>query len=255
MSVRRRAWLVFASVLLATPVAAQPKPQAIQAAAIAKAAGHPGPLRVEPESTSELSKGFGTPLWAVGVDSADGSFGHVSVLLVHRGTFLTEAMSKSLAASAAAPVETAAAIRADLQGQADRAQDPRDRTRLQQQIQELDAIVARGPITQRLALPNGKVGYGTMLGYSASGATFVTALPSPDDQYELLVATGASLEGEHRTPTAASADYEKAMRERPLQTSEAIAQAIYTALFASKPDEGRKTKDEGQGGAGGGAKK
>ena len=94
-----------------------------------------------------------------------------------------------------------------------------------------------------------------MLGYSASGATFVTALPSPDDQYELLVATGASIEGEHRTPTAASADYEKAMRERPLQTSEAIAKEIYTALFASKPDEGRKTKDEGQGGAGGGAKK
>ena len=45
------------------------------------------------------------------------------------------------------------------------------------------------------------------------------------------------------------------MRERPLQTSEAIAQAIYAALFAGKPDERQRTKDEGPGGAGGGAKK
>lgn len=229
-------WLLLAGFLLAAPAAAQPRPQAIQAAAIAKAAGHPGPLRVEPESTSELSKGFGAPLWAVGVDSADGSFGHVSVLLVHRGSFLTEAMGQSLAAAAAAPKETAAAIRADLQGQAERAHDARERARLQQQLQELDAIAARGPITQRLTLPNGRVGYGTMLGYSAAGATFVTALPSPDDRYELLVATGASLEGEHRTPTARSADYERAMRERPLQASEAIALAIYRDLFPpSKP--------------------
>ena len=235
-------------LLLAAAAIAQPQPTVIQPAAIAKASGHPGPLRVEPESTSELAKGFGTPVWAVGVDSADGSFGHVSVLLVHHGTFLTEALQQSLAAAAASPAEAAAGIRADLQSQIQTAHDEHERTRLQHQLAEVEAVTANGPISQRLTLPNGRVGYGTMLGFSAGGATFVTALPSPDDQYELLVATGASLEGERRTPNEKSGDYEREMREHPLQVSEAIAQAIYAELYPppARRDEGRKTNDEGQ---------
>lgn len=238
--------LVLAGVLAASTAAAQPPPNVIQPAAIAKASGHPGPLRVEPESTSELAKGFGTPVWAVAVDSADGSFGHVSVLLVHRGTFLTEPLQQSLAAAAASPAAATAGIRADLQGQIQTANDERERTRFQHQLAEVDAVTANGPITQRLALANGRVGYGTMLGFSAGGATFVTALPSPDDQYELLVATGASLEGERRTPSEKSADYERAMREHPLQVSEAIAQAIYAELYPppATKDQGQKTKGE-----------
>lgn len=221
--------------LLATAAVAQPQPALIQGAHIATASGHPGPLRVAPESTSELSKGFGAPVWAVGVDSADGSFGHVSVLLVRRGTFLNEPLQQSLAAAAAQPKEAAAAIRADLQSQIQTAHDERERTRLTQQLHEVEAVTANGPITQRIELPNGRVGYGTMLGFSAAGGTFVTALPSPDDQYELVVATGASLEGEHRTPTAQSAAYEQAMRSKPLQVSEAIAQAIYRDLYPPPP--------------------
>lgn len=220
-----------ALMLLAAAAIAQPQPTVIQPAAIAAAAGHPGPLRVEPESTSELSKGFGAPLWAVGVDSADGSFGHVSVLLVRRGSYLTDALRQRLAAAAAAPKETAAAIAADLRAQIGTAHDQRERARLERQLAEVEAVAAGGPITQRLVLPDGTVGYGTMLGFSAGGATFVTAFPSPDDAYELVVATGASLEGERRTPSATSADYERRMREHPLQVSEAIAQAIYAQLF------------------------
>jgi len=225
-------WLGWMATLgSGTACAAEPQPNAIDAAAVAKAAGHPGPLHIAPESTSELAKGFGTPLWALGIESPDGSFGHVSVLLVHRGTFLTEPLQNSLSAAAAAPEETAAAICEDLKGQIQRAHDDRERARLTLQLQEVEAITAKTPITQRLALPNDRVGYGTMLGFSAGGATFVTALPSPDDQFELLVATGASLEGEKRKPTEKSAAYEKAMRERPLQVSEAIAQAVYKDLF------------------------
>lgn len=228
-------------LLVAAAAIAQPQANVIQPVAIARASGHPGPLRVEPESTSELAKGFGTPVWAVGIDSADGSFGHVSVLLVHRGTFLTEALQPSLAAAAAAPAEAAAGIRADLQGQIQTANDERERTHLQHQLQEVESVTANGPITQRLALANGRVGYGTMLGFSAGGATFVTALPSPDDQYELLVATGASLEGERRTPNEKSAAYDRAMREHPLQVSEAIAQAIYAELYPPQsPTEGHR---------------
>lgn len=234
--------LRLAVLLVAAAAVAQPQPALIKAADIAAAAGHPGPLRVEPESTSELSKGFGAPLWAVGVDSADGSFGHVSVLLVRRGTYLTDALQQSLAAAAAQPKETAAAIRADLQSQIQTAHDARERTRLTQQLHEVEAVTANGPITQRIQLANGRVGYGTMLGFSAAGGTFVTALPSPDDQYELVVATGASLEGEHRTPTAESGAYEQAMRARPLQVSEAIAQAIYQDLYPPPPTPGATEK-------------
>jgi hypothetical protein len=219
------------ALLLAAALVAQPAPNRIDAAAIAAAARHPGPLRVETESTSELSKGFGTPLWAVGVDSADGSFGHVSVLLVQRGTFLTPAMQQRLADAAARPQETADAIRADLQAQMALAHDERERSRLQRHLEEVEAAARSGPITQRIALADGRVGYGTMLGFSAAGGTFVTALPSPDDRYELVVATGGSLEGEHRTPNEKSAAYEQALRERPLQVSEAIARAIYNDLF------------------------
>lgn len=244
---------LLAIALCAGAVVAQPPSTRIEAASVAAASKHPGPLRVEPVATSELSKGFGTPLWAVGIDSADGSFGEVSVFMVARGSFLTAPMRERLAAAAAAPKETAAALRADLEGQAGRAHDARERARLEGQLKEFDAIAATGPITQALKLPGDKVGYGTLLGFSASGATFVTALPSPDDQFELVVATGASLEGEHRTPTAASAEYERQLREHPLQVSEAIAQAIYGDLFAGGAtssgasgieDEGSKMKDK-----------
>jgi hypothetical protein len=247
-------WAAAVGVLCSRVSAAEPpQPTVIEAAAVARAAGHPGPLHVAPESTSELAKGFGTPLWAVGIESPDGSFGHVSVLLVHRGTFLTKSLEPSLAAAAAAPEQATQAIREDMQGQIERAHAEKERTRLTLQLREVEEITAKGPITQRLALPNDRVGYGTMLGFSAGGATFVTALPSPDDQYELLVATGASLEGEKRTPNDKSAAYEQAMREHPLQVSEAIAQVVYKELFGgaerkvegSKKDEGSKAKDEG----------
>lgn len=234
---------LLAVALFAVAADAQPPSTLIQAASIAAASKHPGPLRVEPVATSELSKGFGTPLWAVGVDSSDGSFGEVSVFMVPRGSFLTEPMRERLAASAKAPADTAAALRADLAGQLKRTDDARERTRLEGQLKEFDAIAATGPITQALKLPGDRVGYGTLLGFSASGATFVTALPSPDDQFELVVATGASLEGEHRTPTAASAEYERQLREHPLQVSEAIAQAIYKDLFSpQRPTEAPREK-------------
>ncbi len=242
-------WAAVLSVLGGRIAVAADQPQwtVMDATAIAKAAGHPGPLHIAPESTSELAKGFGTPLWAVGIESSDGSFGHVSVLLVHRGTFLTPSLEPSLAAAAAAPEQAAKAIKEDMQGQIDRAHDEKERTRLTLQLREVDEITAKGPITVRLPLPNDRTGYGTMLGFSAGGGTFVTALPSPDDQYELLVATGASLEGEKRTPNEKSAAYEQAMRERPLQVSDAIAQAVYKELFggAETKREGPKAKDEG----------
>jgi hypothetical protein len=224
-----------------------PSSTAIKPAAVAAAAKHPGPLRVEPEATSELSKGFGTPLWAVGIDSHDESFGHVSVFLVARGSFLTESMRTGLAAAATAPKETATALRADLVAQLQRATESRERVRLEGQLKEFDAVAATGPITQRLELPGGKIGYGTMLGFSASGATFITVLPSPDDQYELVVATGASIEGEHRVPNPASAEYERLLREHPLQISEAIAQAVYKELFADGTGSqgGSRIKDQG----------
>ena len=147
----------------------------------------------------------------------------------------------------AAPEAAAKAIKEDLQGQIERAHDEKERTRLTLQLREVDEITAKGPLTLRLPLPNDRAGYGTMLGFSAGGGTFVTALPSPDDQYELLVATGASLEGEKRTPNEKSAAYEQAMRERPLQVSDAIAQVVYQELFggAQPKSEGPKTKDEG----------
>ena len=141
------------------------------------------------------------------------------------------------------PTETAAAIRADLESQIKTAHDERERTRLQHQLAEVEAVTAKNPITQKLTLPNGIVGYGTMLGFSAGGATFVTAFPSPDDQFEVVVATGASLEGESRKPNEKSADYERAMRDHPLQVSEAIAQVIYLQLYPpEKPTEVPKKK-------------
>lgn len=233
MSISR---IAISLLLLPTGAAAEPPaPAAIKAASVARAAQHPGPLEVETVATSELSKGFGTPIWAVGIQSHDGSFGDVSVFLVARGSFLTDAMRERLAAAAAEPKETAAALRADLAGQLGRAEDERERARLAGQLKEFDAIAATGPITQALPLPGDRVGYGTLLGFSASGATFVTALPSPDDQYELVIATGAALEGSHRTPNPGSAEYERLLREHPLQVSEAIAQAIYADLFAADP--------------------
>lgn len=249
-------------VLIAAPTARAAAPPALAQLApapIAAAAAHPGPLLIEKEATSELSKGFGTPRWAAGITSADGSFGHVAVLLVERGSFLTPQMIAPLQAAADDPRQAAAAIRADLQAQRQRATLAADRTRLDEQIAELDTVLAHGPLTRRITPPFGPVaisaaksatpgaaatpnaggtpvagvpvGYVTLLGFSASGATCVAALPSPDDRYELLVVAGGSLEGDARKPNPASAAYEKRLREHPLDVTEAIARVVYGQLF------------------------
>ncbi|MDX2170304.1 MAG: hypothetical protein SF182_24745 [Deltaproteobacteria bacterium] len=231
--------------------AAQPQVAHLSPAPIAAAAGHPGPLIIEKEATSELSKGFGTPHWAAGITSADESFGHVAVLLVDHGSFLSPRMVEPLRAAAANPPAAAAAIRADLQGQRERATLEADRRRLGEQIAELDAVVAHGPLTRRIDPPFGSspaatpapaatpgaaaapVGYVTLLGFSAAGATCVAALPSPDQRYELLVVAGGSLEGDERKPNPASAAYEQRLREHPLDVTEAIARVVYGQLFGA----------------------
>jgi hypothetical protein len=220
-----------APALLAAADAAPPAQTLIRPAAIAKAARHPGPLEIEAEPTSELSKGFGTPLWAIGITSADGSFGHAAVLLVAPGSFLTPSMTAGLARAAARPAQTAAGIRADLEGQRARATLEADRARLTEQLAEFASITRRAPITRRIPLAANRVGYVTALGFSAGGATYAAALPAPDGRWEVLVVTGNSLEGEGRKPNAKSAAYERAMRQRPLDVTEAIARAVYAQLF------------------------
>jgi hypothetical protein len=259
MSKRALPWIAGLLGLIVIPnprAVAQPQVAHLSPAPIAAAAGHPGPLIIEKEATSELSKGFGTPHWAAGITSADESFGHVAVLLVDRGSFLNPHMIEPLQAAAANPKQAAAAIRADLQGQRDRATLEADRKRLDEQIAELDAVVAHGPLTRRILPPftpaaaaaakpspaatpgaagtpvaGVPVGYVTLLGFSASGATCVAALPSPDQRYELLVVAGGSLEGDARKPNPASAAYERKLRERPLDVTEAIARVVYGQLF------------------------
>ena len=224
--------LLLAIVSLALPALAQPPPTQLQAAPLAKAAGHPGPLDIEPVATSELSKGVGTPIWAVGIASADGSFGHAAVLLVEYGSFLSAGMRAGLEAAATDPARSAAAIRADLAGQLDRAAQPSDRTRYAHQLKELDTLIAGAALTRRVPLPNARVGFVTVLGFaSAGGATTVAVLPSPDGRQELLVVTGGGLESEVRKPNDASAAYEKAMRESPVGVTDAMALVAYEQLF------------------------
>ena len=75
-----------------------------------------------------------------------------------------------------------------------------------------------------------------MLGFaSAGGATTVAVLPSPDGRQELLVVTGGGLESEVRKPNDSSAAYEKAMRERPVAVTEAMAVVAYEQLFGVTP--------------------
>ncbi len=228
---RPGALVPLAVVLAAAAAAAQPPPARLDAAAIAQAAGHPGPLHIETHATSELSKGFGEALWAAGIASDDGSFGHAAVLLVRRGSFLSDAMRDRLAAAARAPRATAAALRADVRGQLARATDATDRARLAAQLAELETLAAAGPLTRRLRMPRGRVGYLTVLGFAAGGATTLAVLPSPDDRYELLVLVGAALEGEPRIPNDASAEYERALRERPLAIARAVMRVVDRGLF------------------------
>jgi len=233
---------------LAAAAMAQPPPlpSLIKPAPIAKATKHPGPLLIEHEPTSELSKGFGTPLWAIGISSADGSFGHAAVLLVSRGSFLTPQMTEGLGQAADKPKETVDGIRTDLEGQVARATVDTTRAHLQEQLAEFNSITTHGGITRRLTLPNGRIGYVTALGFGAGGATFVAALPSPDDRFELLVVTGNSLENEGRKPNAKSQVYEKAMRERPLDVTEEVADVIYAQEFPPATSESTKPPKAGK---------
>jgi hypothetical protein len=219
-------------VSLATPVPThQPAPHHIKPEPIAAAAKHPGPLEVEEEATSELSKGFGKAIWAASISSADGSFGHADVLLVEGGSFLGAATRQRFDAAIAAPEETFAALAADLERQLKVATHEEDRARIRREIAALGQLRGGRHLARAIALPHGNRGYVSLLGFGPSGATFVAVMPSPDGRFDLIVLTGGGLESARRTPTAASAPYEDAMQHRPLDVTEAIGVAVSRQLF------------------------
>jgi hypothetical protein len=214
-----------------TAVAPTPAPQQIKPEPVAAAAKHPGPLMVEEEATSELSKGFGDAIWAATIHSADGSFGHADVLLVGGGSFLSQGTMERFDATITAPEESMAAFAADLERQLGAATHEEDRTRIRRELTEFKALQAGKIMARRIPLPGGDHGYVGLLGFGPVGATFVAAFRSPDRRYDLIVLTGGGLESARRTPTAQSQEYERAMRGKPLDVTEAIGLAVYAQLF------------------------
>ena len=88
--------IVVATAVVATLSAAsgQPQPSAIRAQPIAKAAHFGGTLEVREVGIGEVSKSFGTPLWAVRVTAGTRAFADLNVVLVKRGSYLTPEVIK-----------------------------------------------------------------------------------------------------------------------------------------------------------------
>lgn len=238
-------------VQLATPLPSMvPDPMRVKAAPIMAVVKHPGPLLIEPEATSELSKGFGNPLWALGITAEDESFAHVTVLLLEGGSFLKPDTIANLDAALAAPAKMAANIRAELDQRLAHAGSPRDTERTQRDIEQFAHLQRGGPIIRRVALPNGRRGYTSLLGFGPYGAGFMTALQGPNDRYELLVLTETAFEGQPPKPNARAAIYQDFVRDHPLAVNQEIAVAIYGQLWpqpavfsgaaATPPAEGEK---------------
>ncbi|MGH7790491.1 MAG: hypothetical protein ACRERC_26760 [Candidatus Binatia bacterium] len=230
-------------VQLATPLPSMvPDPMRVKAAPIAAAVKHPGPLLVEPEATSELSKGFGNPLWALGIATEDESFAHATVLLLEGGSFLKPDTIAHLDAAVAAPKGIAESIRDELDQRLAHAGSPRDTERTQRDMEQFAHLQRSGLLVRPVALPNGRRGYTSLLGFGPYGAGFMTALQGPNDRYELLVLTETAFEGQPPKPNAQAAIYQEAMRDHPLDVNQAIALAIYAQLWpapaATPPPDG-----------------
>ena len=233
----RREWrarvvlLATATIMLAVGAAGQPTPGSIQPAPIARAAGYPGPLVVRPEGTGEISKAYGTPVWAASVTAVDKTFADVNVLLTDGGSFLTSAVRQRFDEAIAAPQRYVAAIRRDIVGRLARAGDAEDRSQAEHELRELDRLRAHSRFVEAVRLPNRRRGYSAILGFSRFDTTFATVLPSPDGRYELLVSVATPFEANAMPASAPSRRYRQRLRDHPLATVEAIALSIYRQLF------------------------
>jgi hypothetical protein len=224
-------WLATAVVIGAPAAAAQPPPTAIKPDPVAKAARHPGPLVVRQEGTGEISKAYGTPLWAASVTAGDRSFADVNILLIDGGSFLTPAVIQRFKQAIAAPQRYASDIRRDIVGRLQRASDAEDRAQAERELKELDRLRARGPLVRAVRLANRRRGYSAVLGFSRIDTTFATVLPSPDGRYELLISVATPFGSPAPAAKSPTRRYWKALHDRPLDTVQAMAVSVYRQLF------------------------
>lgn len=218
---------------------AQPPPTAIKPDPVAKAARHPGPLVVRQEGTGEISKAYGTPLWAASVTAEDGSFADVNILLIAGGSFLTPAVTQRFKQAIAAPQRYASDIRRDIVGRLQRASDAEDRAQAERELKELDRLRKCGPLVRAVRLANGRRGYSAVLGFSRIDTSFATVLPSPNGRYELLVSVATPFDSPAPSAKSPTRRYWKALHDRPLDTVQAMAVSIYRQLFPGTTDEHR----------------
>jgi hypothetical protein len=228
---RHRVWLAVAALIGATAAAGQPSPSAIKPEVVGRAARHPGPLVVREEGTGEVSKSYGTPVWAATVAAPDESFATLNVVLVEGGSFLTPAVTRRFEEAVAAPQRYAAEIRREIVGRRNRASDAEDRAQADRELKELDRLHTSSPLLRPVRLPNGRRGYTGVLGFSRGEATVATILPSPDGHYDLIVSLSTPFEPGGLTKTLAAARYQSMLQRHPLDTLEPMALAVHRQLF------------------------
>lgn len=229
MAARRYLWGLIGLLSLAA-AAGPPALTAIRPAPIARAAHHPGPLVLRNEGTGEISKSFGTPLWAATVSAPDKSFSDVSILLLDGGSFLTPEVTRRFEQAIAAQNRYVAGIRDDIVGRLARASDAQDRAQAERELTALDRLRAHSPLIRPVAVCDGRRGYSTVLGFSRIDTTFATVLPSPDGRYEALVSIAIPFAG-GPAPNPRATRYQRALRDHPLELVEAMALTVYRQLF------------------------
>jgi hypothetical protein len=226
---RHRALLVAAALCAAPSAAAQPSPSAIEPRAVGLRANHPGPLVVREESTGEVAQAT--------VTAPDNSFAPLSIVLVEGGIALTPSAIKRFEEAIAAPPRYAAEVRREIAARRTPVSADEDRDRAEQ---ELDRLVDSGPLLRAVALPGGRRGYTTLLGFSRSDVTVATILPSPDGRYDLIVSVSAPFELGGLTKTLAAARYQSLLQRHPLDAVEPMALTIHRQLFPP-PRKGKAT--------------
>jgi hypothetical protein len=185
---------------------------------MARAARHPGPLLLREVEIDEIARTYGTPVWAVNVSAADGSFAVVRILLLDGGSPLAARLAKA----SAAPHDHAAELRRQAA-----AANP-------DAVGQLDRLRAGGPLVRPVNLSNGRLGYAAVLGIARDSITVATLLPSPDGRYETLVTVDAPFQHQGAAPTPELGRYRTRLSGEPLESVQEMAMSVYRQLFPAR---------------------
>lgn len=184
---------------------------------MSRATGHPGPLTTEFLDPKYMADGeTSAPLWCTGVRAPSNTFAGLGVSIFKRGSFLSP---KKVTTLDTAVTKFTQSVSSRFQQRSKRsgmtnASFAIHSTDLTLHDHEKNAIDS--PI-RVITTVDGRKGYFFVVGFGPGGAGYMAALPSSDNQYDIVISTSVSFEGPGLNRTDESKLYQDRLKNQPYQ--------------------------------------